>query len=53
MQLMFVENGKELMLTSECVIKSDEIIWYDNANVLTVQIDPKTKDMKICLNNLK
>ena len=54
MELLFTENGKTLMSTQKGVIKSkEEVIFFDDSNVLTVKFDPKKEKMNISFNLLQ
>lgn len=54
LELLFTENGKTLMSTQKGVIKSkEEVIFFDDSNVLTVKFDPKKEKMNISFNLLQ
>lgn len=52
MQLILKENGKTVISTNRFLIKKDseEIVWYDDARILSIQLDAEA--ISICLNSL-
>jgi hypothetical protein len=39
MRVDFIENGRRIISTNRCVFKDNELIWYDNAYVLSIKFD--------------
>ena len=39
MRVEFIENGRRIISTNRGVFKDNELIWYDNAYVLSLKFD--------------
>ncbi len=47
MRVEFIENGKKIISTNRGVFKDDELIWYDNAYVLSLKFDEEKVEIMI------
>ena len=46
-RLGFIKNGKRIVTTNRGVFKDNELIWYDNAYVLSLKFDEEKVEIVI------
>ena len=47
MRVEFIENGRRIISTNRGVFKDKELIWYDNAYVLSLKFDEEKVEIVI------
>ena len=47
MRVDFIENGRRIISTHRGVFKDNELIWYDNAYVLSLKFDEEKVEIMI------
>ena len=47
MRVEFIENGRRIISTNRGVFKDNELIWYDNAYVLSLKFDEEKVEIVI------
>ena len=47
MRVEFIENGRRIISTNRGVFKDSELIWYDNAYVLSMKFDEEKVEIVI------
>jgi hypothetical protein len=47
MRVELIENGRRIISTNRGVFKDDELIWYDNAYVLSLKFDEEKVEIVI------
>ena len=47
MRVEFIENGRKLISTNRGVFKDNELIWYDNAYILSLKFDEEKVEIVI------
>jgi hypothetical protein len=47
MRLEFIENGRKMISTNRGVCKDNELIWYDNAYVLSLKFEEEKVEIVI------
>ena len=47
MRVEFIENGRKIISTNRGVFKDNELIWYDNAYVLSLKLDEEKVEIVI------
>ena len=47
MRVEFIENGRRIISTNRGVFKDKELIWYDNAYVLSLKFDKEKVEIMI------
>lgn len=47
MRVEFIENGRRIISTNRGVFKDSELIWYDNAYVLSMKFDEEKVEIMI------
>jgi hypothetical protein len=47
MRVEFIESGKRIISTNRGVFKDNELIWYDNAYVLSLKFDEEKVEIEI------
>ena len=47
MRVEFIENGRSLISTNRGVFKDNELIWYDDAYILSLKFDEEKVEIVI------
>ena len=47
MRVEFIENGRKIISTNRGVLKDNELIWYDNAYILSLKFDEEKVEIMI------
>ena len=47
MRVEFIENGRRIISTNRGVFKDNELIWYDNAYILSLKFDEERVEFVI------
>ncbi|WP_196605421.1 hypothetical protein [Pectinatus haikarae] len=47
MRVEFIENGRRIISTNRGVFKDNELIWYDNAYILSLKFDEEKIEIMV------